>query len=74
MFDFGRFEKRIYIPLPEKNARTEMFKLNLGNMKHNLTSDDFKVLAAESEGYECLHSHCCLLLEIQPVWLCKQGR
>lgn len=46
-----RFEKRIYIPLPEKNARIEMFKLHFGNMKHSLTSEDYKTLAGQSEGY-----------------------
>ena len=45
------FEKRIYIPLPEYPARINMFKLNLGSEPHNLTEEDFKVLAQKSEGY-----------------------
>ena len=45
------FEKRIYIPLPEYPARINMFKLNLGSEPHNLTEDDFKILAQKSEGY-----------------------
>lgn len=46
-----RFEKRIYIPLPEEQARAIMFKLHLGSTAHSLTEDDFKQLAAATEGY-----------------------
>jgi vacuolar protein-sorting-associated protein 4 len=28
-----------------------MFKINLGSEPHNLTEDDFKILAQKSEGY-----------------------
>jgi vacuolar protein-sorting-associated protein 4 len=46
-----RFEKRIYIPLPEEHARAKMFKLNLGNTPHSVTEDDFMELASLTEGY-----------------------
>ncbi|XP_012279509.1 vacuolar protein sorting-associated protein 4A [Orussus abietinus] len=46
-----RFEKRIYIPLPDEHARVIMFKLHLGNTAHRLTDDNFKQLAASTEGY-----------------------
>eukprot|EP00550_Attheya_septentrionalis_P003090 CAMPEP_0198283348 /NCGR_PEP_ID=MMETSP1449-20131203/2971_1 /TAXON_ID=420275 /ORGANISM="Attheya septentrionalis, Strain CCMP2084" /LENGTH=449 /DNA_ID=CAMNT_0043979933 /DNA_START=112 /DNA_END=1461 /DNA_ORIENTATION=+ len=36
-----RFEKRVYIPLPEKEARSYMIKLNLGDTPNDLTEDDF---------------------------------
>ena len=36
-----RFERRIYIPLPELQARTGQFKIRLGKTPHNLTEDDF---------------------------------
>jgi len=45
-----RFEKRIYIPLPEEHARLTMFKLHLGNTPHSLTEADLKQLAAKTEG------------------------
>jgi vacuolar protein-sorting-associated protein 4 len=32
-----RFEKRIYIPLPEAAARAEMFAMKLGNTPNDLT-------------------------------------
>lgn len=46
-----RFEKRIYIPLPEEQARLIMLKQNLGNTYHVLTESDFKILANKTEGY-----------------------
>lgn len=46
-----RFEKRIYIPLPDEPARLHMFKLHIGNTPHTLTEDDFKQLAKRSDGF-----------------------
>lgn len=46
-----RFEKRIFIPLPEEHARLIMFKLHLGSTTHVLTEDDLKELAHNTEGY-----------------------
>ncbi|XP_068092883.1 vacuolar protein sorting-associated protein 4B [Hyperolius riggenbachi] len=46
-----RFEKRIYIALPEAHARTEMFKLHLGTTPHSLTEADFRELGQKSNGY-----------------------
>ncbi|KAH9591486.1 Vacuolar protein sorting-associated protein 4, variant 2 [Schistosoma haematobium] len=46
-----RFEKRIYIPLPETGERVSMFKTNLGNIFHSLVEKDFIELGARSTGY-----------------------
>merc|ERR1711997_594126 len=46
-----RFEKRIYIDLPEANARTNMFKLNLGETAHSLTEENFRDLGQRTDGY-----------------------
>lgn len=46
-----RFEKRIYIPLPEEHARLQMFRLHLGNTSHELKESDLKLLASKTEGY-----------------------
>ncbi|CAH0547595.1 unnamed protein product [Brassicogethes aeneus] len=46
-----RFEKRIYIPLPEEPARATMFKLHLGNTHTELTDEDVKELAKRTDGY-----------------------
>ncbi|CAG0888988.1 unnamed protein product [Cyprideis torosa] len=47
----SRFEKRIYIPLPESHARADIFKIHIGNTPHSLSEEDFKVLGKKTEGY-----------------------
>uniref|UniRef100_A0A2P2I0Y2 vesicle-fusing ATPase n=1 Tax=Hirondellea gigas TaxID=1518452 RepID=A0A2P2I0Y2_9CRUS len=46
-----RFEKRIYIPLPDIHARTSLFKLSLGDTPHSLTEEDYRSLGSNTEGY-----------------------
>lgn len=46
-----RFEKRIYIPLPEQHARCSMFKLNLGSTPNSLDEADFITLGEKTNGY-----------------------
>ena len=46
-----RFEKRIYIPLPEEPARLNMFKLSFGDTKHSLTEEDLRLLSKKTEGF-----------------------
>lgn len=46
-----RFERRIYIPLPDAVARRELFKLNCKKTKHSLTDEDFVLLAKRTENY-----------------------
>ncbi|KAK7158862.1 hypothetical protein R3I94_005255 [Phoxinus phoxinus] len=46
-----RFEKRIYIPLPEEHARGFMFKLNLGSTPNALTESDFMTLGKKTDRY-----------------------
>uniref|UniRef100_A0A674ELJ9 vesicle-fusing ATPase n=1 Tax=Salmo trutta TaxID=8032 RepID=A0A674ELJ9_SALTR len=46
-----RFEKRIYIPLPEEHARTFMFKLHLGSTPTSLNDSDFVTLGKKTDGY-----------------------
>jgi len=46
-----RFEKRIYIPLPEAPARARMFQIHLGKTPHRLNPDQFKQLGEMTEGY-----------------------
>jgi vacuolar protein-sorting-associated protein 4 len=45
-----RFQKKIYISLPDEQARLVMLKLNLGDTPNTLTEDDLKELAALTEG------------------------
>ncbi|XP_042432245.1 protein SUPPRESSOR OF K(+) TRANSPORT GROWTH DEFECT 1-like isoform X2 [Zingiber officinale] len=46
-----RFDKRIYIPLPDLKARQHMFKVHLGDTPHNLSESDFEYLAYRTEGF-----------------------
>ncbi|KAL6950745.1 Vacuolar protein sorting-associated protein 4 [Hanseniaspora vineae] len=46
-----RFEKRIYIPLPEAQSRTKMFQLNVGDTPCSLTKEDYRTLGKLTEGY-----------------------
>lgn len=36
-----RFEKRIYIPLPDIEARISQFKIRIGETPNNLTEEDY---------------------------------
>ena len=45
------FEKRIYILLPEENARRQMFEMHIGNTPTNLSPHDFGTLAQKTDGY-----------------------
>ena len=46
-----RFEKRIYIALPEAEARARMFNIHLGGMSNTLKDTDFDRLGELSNGY-----------------------
>lgn len=46
-----RFERRVYIALPDQAARDYMFRLRIGKTPHVLTSANFIDLAQRSEGY-----------------------
>lgn len=45
------FQKRIYIPLPDLNARKNMFKLHIGQTPNSLKEEDLKTLAQKTDGY-----------------------
>lgn len=46
-----RFEKRIYIPLPEAQARGAMFKLHMGNTPCHVSDEEWRQLGVKAEGY-----------------------
>ena len=46
-----RFQKKIYISLPEANARKLMLKLNLGDTYNDLTDEQFTILGNLTKGY-----------------------
>ena len=46
-----RFEKRIYISLPDAMARSKMFEINLRDGHHSIAPNDFRNLGQITEGY-----------------------
>lgn len=46
-----RFEKRIYIPLPNAHARMKIFEKYLKNARHNITKENVKEFASLTENY-----------------------
>lgn len=46
-----RFERRIYIPLPDVEARTRMFEINVGDTPCTLTTDEYRMLGSMTDGY-----------------------
>jgi vacuolar protein-sorting-associated protein 4 len=46
-----RFEKRVYIPLPEAQARSIIVKNSIGDTPNNLTEEDFSEVGVLTEGY-----------------------
>ena len=46
-----RFDKRVYIPLPEAPARATMFKIHLGDTPNSLTAADYEELGRRTEGF-----------------------
>jgi vacuolar protein-sorting-associated protein 4 len=50
----SRFEKRIYISLPDSPTRARIFQIHLGNTPSDLTTQHFKKLGEMTEGYATL--------------------
>lgn len=46
-----RFEKRIFISLPEMDARTRMLELNLGDTPHQVTREDLVGIARRTDTF-----------------------
>ena len=46
-----RFEKRIYIPLPDFIGRKVMFKIRTKKSKHTITEEEFDQLGEDTDGY-----------------------
>jgi len=70
-----RFEKRVYIPLPESEARTTMVRLNLGDTENDLTDADFDKLGTVTEGAS--GSDIAVLVKealMQPLRTCQQAQ
>ncbi len=48
-----RFEKRIYIPLPETRSIRQLIESNLTDTPHNITEEQLEMIASRLNGYSC---------------------
>jgi vacuolar protein-sorting-associated protein 4 len=48
---YCRFQRRIYIPLPDDRARAQMFEVHLSGIPHSLKNDEFLQLALLTPNY-----------------------
>ncbi|GMI09933.1 hypothetical protein TrLO_g9156 [Triparma laevis f. longispina] len=70
-----RFEKRVYIPLPEESARTYMLKMNVGDTPNDLSEVDYDALGERSDGAS--GADCAILVRealMQPLRKCQQAK
>ena len=71
-----RFEKRIYIPLPEADARAYMCKLNLGDTPNTLRDpEDFTIIGEQTDG--CSGSDLSVVVRealMEPLRVCQQAK
>jgi len=47
----SRFEKKVYVPLPDQPARAGIFKIHTAGVNSDLKDEDYIELAVRSEGY-----------------------
>lgn len=70
-----RFEKRIYISLPEAPARAKMFKIHMGDTPHSLTESDFNELGRMSEGFSSSDvAVACREAIMEPLRKCRTAK
>ena len=70
-----RFQKRIYISLPDATARAGMLKNKGAKTKNSLTEEDWVTLGNESEGYS--GSDCAIVVNealMMPVRRCQTAK
>jgi len=70
-----RFEKRVYIALPDAAARSKMFELNLGDTENDLTKEQFARLGEMSAG--CSGSDVSVVTRealMEPLRKCQDAR
>lgn len=69
-----RFDKRIYIPLPEAHARATMFKIHLGDTPNSLTEADYQALGRATEGFSGSDVSTCVKdVLMQPIRILRDA-
>nr|POF19777.1 protein suppressor of k(+) transport growth defect 1 [Quercus suber] len=46
-----RFDKRIYVPLPDPEARKQIFEIRIGNTPKTISDTEFEDLAKATDGF-----------------------
>ena len=70
-----RFEKRVYIALPEAPARAHMFEINLGDTPHSLSPEQFAQLGDMTPLYSGSDIKTCTKEALmEPVRKCRKAR
>mmetsp|Transcript_21695 Transcript_21695/g.43341 ORF Transcript_21695/g.43341 Transcript_21695/m.43341 type:complete len:455 (+) Transcript_21695:269-1633(+) len=70
-----RFEKRVYIPLPEAAARSYMIRMNVGDTPNSLNDADYDELGEMCDGAS--GADCSVLVRealMQPLRKCQQAK
>ena len=70
-----RFEARVYIPLPDAEAREEMVKIHLGDTPNNLSDADFEKLGRNTKGFS--GSDIKILVKkalMEPIHRCERAK
>jgi vacuolar protein-sorting-associated protein 4 len=47
-----RFEKRIYIPLPEESSRFDILKSNMSNVESSMSEEDWNLVVSKTKLFE----------------------
>uniref|UniRef100_A0A0A9WUK5 Vacuolar protein sorting-associated protein 4B n=1 Tax=Lygus hesperus TaxID=30085 RepID=A0A0A9WUK5_LYGHE len=69
-----RFEKRVYIPLPDAVARAAMFRIHISNTPTTLIDKDFAVLGKATEGFSGSDISVCVREALySPVRICQNA-
>lgn len=69
-----RFEKRVYIPLPEPQARAQMFKIHIKDTPNALVDADYMQLAKLTDGLQGGDISICVREALYaPVRLCQDA-
>jgi len=70
-----RFEKRIYIPLPDQAARIRLFQIHMGEEGAHLTAREVKELSEMTQGYSGSDiENACRDALMQPVRDCLRAK
>mmetsp|Transcript_3097 Transcript_3097/g.6423 ORF Transcript_3097/g.6423 Transcript_3097/m.6423 type:complete len:420 (-) Transcript_3097:841-2100(-) len=70
-----RFERRVYIPLPDEVARAELFRLKIGDTPNSLSDEDILELARRTEFFSGSDIETMVKSALlEPVRLCSRAR